>query len=154
MVLFCSSFGNRSEWPRALQLLIKMLIRLCLSWEGLVLLYQNFLFKSLSQCCTISNFDGKAIAHMTFSVLQLIVSYYIESNILNIFPGKSVNSKKLAQMIVKESKYRLFPVSIISIKYFDKEIMFIETLLHIVAQHYDQIFRYHLGCMVRQVLLG
>ena len=45
MVLFCSSFGSRSERPRALQLLIKMLIRWCLMWEGLVLLYRNFLFK-------------------------------------------------------------------------------------------------------------
>ena len=44
MVLFCSSFGSRSERPRVLQLLIKMLIR-CLMWEGLVLLYRNFLFK-------------------------------------------------------------------------------------------------------------
>ena len=39
---FCSSFRSRSERPHALQLLIKMLIRLCLMWEGLVLLYQNF----------------------------------------------------------------------------------------------------------------
>ena len=30
MVLFCHSFGDRSERPRALQLLIKMLIRSCL----------------------------------------------------------------------------------------------------------------------------
>ena len=45
MVLFCSSFGSRSKRPRALQLLIKMLIRLCLMWEGLHLLYRNFLFK-------------------------------------------------------------------------------------------------------------
>ena len=45
MVLFCSSFGSRSERPRALQLLIKMLIRWCRMWEGLVLLYRNFLFK-------------------------------------------------------------------------------------------------------------
>ena len=41
MVLFCSSFGSRSERPRALQ---QMLIRLCPMWEGLLLLYQNFLF--------------------------------------------------------------------------------------------------------------
>ena len=27
MVLFCNSFGSRPEWPGALQLLIKMLIR-------------------------------------------------------------------------------------------------------------------------------
>ena len=47
MVLFCSSFGSRSEWPCALQLLIKMLIRWCLVW-GLVLLCWNFLFKSLN----------------------------------------------------------------------------------------------------------
>ena len=43
MVIFRSSFGSRSERPCVLQLLIKMLIR-CLMWEGLVLLYRNFLF--------------------------------------------------------------------------------------------------------------
>ena len=43
--ILTSSFGSRSEWPRALQLLIKMLIRRCLMWEGLVLLYRNFVFK-------------------------------------------------------------------------------------------------------------
>ena len=42
MDLFCISFGSWSERPCVLQLLIKMLIRLCLMWEGLVLLYQNF----------------------------------------------------------------------------------------------------------------
>ena len=42
MVLLCSSFGSRSEQPCALQLLIKMLIRLCLMWEALVLLYFVF----------------------------------------------------------------------------------------------------------------
>ena len=46
MVLFCSSLGSRSERPCALQLLIKMLIRWCLMWEGLFLLYRNFLFKT------------------------------------------------------------------------------------------------------------
>ena len=43
--LFCSSFRSRSKRPCVLQLLIKMLIKLCLLWEGLVLLYWNFLFK-------------------------------------------------------------------------------------------------------------
>ena len=42
MDLFCISFGSWSERPCVLQLLIKMLIRLCLMWEGLVLLYKNF----------------------------------------------------------------------------------------------------------------
>ena len=46
MVLFCSSFGSRSERPRTLQLLIKMLIRLWLMWEGHVLLYRNLLRSS------------------------------------------------------------------------------------------------------------
>ena len=45
MVLFCHSFGNRSERPRALQLLIKMLIRCCLKWEEHSLLYRAFVFK-------------------------------------------------------------------------------------------------------------
>ena len=53
MVLFCSSFRSRSERPRALQLLIKMLIRLCLMWEGLVLLYRNFLFKVNTALCIV-----------------------------------------------------------------------------------------------------
>ena len=44
MVLSYSSFEIRSKQPRALQLLTKMLIRLCPIWEGLVLLYWNFLF--------------------------------------------------------------------------------------------------------------
>ena len=44
MVLFCCSFGSRSKRLRVLQLL-KMLIRLCLMWDGLVLLYWNFVFK-------------------------------------------------------------------------------------------------------------
>ena len=43
---FLCSFGSRSKRPRALQLLIKMLIRLCLMREGLVLSYWNFLFNS------------------------------------------------------------------------------------------------------------
>ena len=43
MVLFPSSFGSRSEWPRALQLLIKMLISWCP--RGLFFLYRNFVFK-------------------------------------------------------------------------------------------------------------
>ena len=47
MVLFCSSFGSRSKGPCALQLLIKMLIRWCLMWEGLVFLYRNFVFKTI-----------------------------------------------------------------------------------------------------------
>ena len=42
IVLFCSSFGSRSKGPCALKFLIKMLIRLYLMWEGLVLLYRNF----------------------------------------------------------------------------------------------------------------
>ena len=41
-VLFCNSFGSRPERSGALQLLIKMLIRLYVMWEGLVLLYRNF----------------------------------------------------------------------------------------------------------------
>ena len=45
MVLFCHSFGNRSERPRALQLLIKMLIRCRLKWEEPSLLYRAFVFK-------------------------------------------------------------------------------------------------------------
>ena len=45
MVLFCHSFGNRSERPRALQLLIKMLIRCRLKWEERSLLYRAFVFK-------------------------------------------------------------------------------------------------------------
>ena len=45
MVLICNSFGTRLEWPCMLQILIKMIIRLCLMWEGLVLLYWNFMFK-------------------------------------------------------------------------------------------------------------
>ena len=44
MVLFCSREQVRRAW-RALELKIKMLIRLCLMREGLVLLYRNFLFK-------------------------------------------------------------------------------------------------------------
>ena len=44
MVLICNSFGPSSERPRAVQLLIKMLIRLFLKYEGLVLLYRNFVF--------------------------------------------------------------------------------------------------------------
>ena len=36
MVLFCSSFGSWSKRPCALQLSIKMLIRRCLMWEGLL----------------------------------------------------------------------------------------------------------------------
>ena len=50
MVLFFSSFGSRSERPRALQLLIKMVIRWCLIWEGLVLLYQNFYNRTQPRC--------------------------------------------------------------------------------------------------------
>ena len=46
MVLFCHSFGNRSERPRALQLLIKMLIRCRLKWEERSLLYRAFVFKN------------------------------------------------------------------------------------------------------------
>ena len=46
VVLFCNSFGSRLERPCVLQLLVKMLIRLCLMWEGLALLYRNFVFKS------------------------------------------------------------------------------------------------------------
>ena len=45
MVLFCSSFGSRSERPRALQLLTKMLIRCCLKWEECSILYRGFVFK-------------------------------------------------------------------------------------------------------------
>ena len=45
MVLFCHSFGNRSERPRALQLLIKMLIRCRLKWEERSLLYRAFVFR-------------------------------------------------------------------------------------------------------------
>ena len=49
MVLFPSSFGSRSEWPRALQLLIKMVIKMvircCLKWEGCSLLECGFMFK-------------------------------------------------------------------------------------------------------------
>ena len=45
IVLSYSSFRSRSERPHALQLLIKLLIRLFLMWEGLVLLYRKFLFK-------------------------------------------------------------------------------------------------------------
>ena len=47
MVLFCNFCGNRSERPRALQLLIKMLIRCGMMWEGLVLLYRNVLFRTI-----------------------------------------------------------------------------------------------------------
>ena len=38
IVLFSNSFGNSSEQPHALQLLIKMLIRCCLKREGCSLL--------------------------------------------------------------------------------------------------------------------
>ena len=76
MVLFCSSCGSRSEWPRALQLLIKMLIRLCLKWEGLFFLYfymQNSLklAKPLSvRLMKYSNRNPWSISYLSINIFM------------------------------------------------------------------------------------
>ena len=55
MVLFPSSFGSRSEWPRALQLLIKMVIRCCLKWEERSLLECGFMFKIIVDVISVAD---------------------------------------------------------------------------------------------------
>ena len=69
VVLFCSSLGSRSERPRALQLLIKMLIRWCLMWEGLILLYRNFLFNLIFQL--LFRFSGTGRSAYRWGKLQV-----------------------------------------------------------------------------------
>ena len=74
--LICSSFGSRSEQPRALQLLIKMLIRLCLKWEGFVFLYfymQNSLklAKPLSvRLMKYSNRNPWSISYLSINIFM------------------------------------------------------------------------------------
>ena len=58
--------------PRVLHLLIKMVIRWCLMWEGLVLLYQNFLFKKIAAKC----------------ILVVVVKWHHHENVL--FSGVSL----------------------------------------------------------------
>ena len=74
MVSFCSSFGSRSERPRALQLLIKVLIRWCLMWEGLVLLYQNFLLSYSLSSSSIAQ-GGRLLLHPRKRLSSLLISF-------------------------------------------------------------------------------
>ena len=55
-VLFCNSFGNRSEWPCALQLLIKMLIRCCVKLGGAFTFVAQVLVSEVYCICSLKYF--------------------------------------------------------------------------------------------------